>query len=104
MMNYCCKTHKWVSAGQFRKRLLCLALSFIIYHSSFMIIPAQAQSVLAQGAWVKIGVTESGVYRLSQAQLIQLNPGFATADPKRLRLYGNGGAVLPQPNDIPRPD
>ncbi|WP_381504478.1 type IX secretion system sortase PorU [Spirosoma flavum] len=62
-----------------------------------------AQSVLKAGLWVKIGVTQSGAYRISQAQLAQLNPAFATADPRRLRLYGNGGAVLPQPNAIPRP-
>lgn len=63
---------------------------------------ALAQSVLRTGVWVKIGVTQSGVYRLSQSQLVQLNPVFATADPKRLRLYGNGGGMLPQPNDRPR--
>ncbi len=102
-MNYCCKIRKGVRAGLVRTRLLCLAFLCIIYHSSFNITPAKAQSVLAQGSWVKIGVTESGVYRLTQAQLIQLDPAFATADPKRLQLYGNGGAVLPQPNDIPRP-
>ncbi|GAB3784997.1 type IX secretion system sortase PorU [Spirosoma horti] len=54
------------------------------------------------GLWVKIGVTQSGIYRLSQSQLIQLNPAFATADPRRLHLYGNGGAMLPQPNAQPR--
>ena len=102
-MNYWCKIHKRVSAERFGKQLLCLAFLYIIGHSSFITTPIKAQSVLAQGSWVKIGVTESGVYRLSQAQLIQLNPAFAMADPKRLRLYGNGGAVLPQPNGTPRP-
>ncbi len=104
MMNYHYKIHERVSAGRFGKTLLCLVFLFITHHSSFIIIPAKAQSVLAQGTWVKIGVTESGVYRLTQTQLAQLNPGFATADPKRLRLYGNGGALLPQPNDTRRPD
>ncbi|WP_461136284.1 type IX secretion system sortase PorU [Spirosoma lituiforme] len=63
---------------------------------------APAQSVLRTGLWVKIGVTQSGVHRLSQSQLTQLNPAFATADPRRLRLYGNGGGMLPQPNARPR--
>ena len=100
MMNNKGKIDEWINAGWLRKRLL--AFLFIIL--SFIIIPVNAQSVLREGTWVKIGVTESGVYRLSQAQLVQLNPGFATADPKRLRLYGNGGAVLPQPNATPRPN
>ena len=75
--------------------LACLLIGIV--HSEM-----RAQSVLRTGLWVKIGVTESGVYRLSQSQLAQLNPAFATADPRRLRLYGNGGAMLPQPNSLPR--
>ena len=80
------------------------AYLFII-HCSLCIIHSNtlAQSVLRTGLWVKIGVTESGVYRLTQAQLAQFNPAFATADPRRLRLYGNGGAALAQSNAIVRP-
>ncbi|WP_460968614.1 type IX secretion system sortase PorU [Spirosoma migulaei] len=77
---------------------------FIIHCSLFIVhYNTYAQSVLREGTWVKIGVTESGVYRLNQAQLVKLNSAFATADPRNLRLYGNGGAVLPQPNATPRP-
>jgi hypothetical protein len=65
-------------------------------------LPSLAQSVLQQGIWLKIGVTQSGVYRLDQATLSRLNPAFATADPRRIRLYGNGGAALPQLNAAPR--
>ncbi len=64
--------------------------------------PAAAQSVLQTGNWVKIGVTASGVYRLDQSQLVQLNPAFASANPQQLRLYGNGGARLPQSNAVAR--
>ena len=59
--------------------------------------------MLQQGIWVKIGVTQSGVYRLDQATLTRLSPAFAAADPRQIRLYGNGGAALPQPNATPRP-
>lgn len=61
-----------------------------------------AESVLKQGLWVKIGVTQDGVYRLDQATLAGINPAFVQADPRLLRLYGNGGAMLPQPNATPR--
>lgn len=61
-----------------------------------------AQSVLREGIWLKIGVTQSGVYRLDQATLARINPAFARADPRRLRLYGNGGAPLPQANAATR--
>ncbi|GAB4000423.1 type IX secretion system sortase PorU [Spirosoma daeguense] len=61
-----------------------------------------AQSVLKEGVWIKIGVTTSGVYKLDQAQLVRLNPAFANADPRKIRLYGNGGAMLPQSNSTAR--
>lgn len=61
------------------------------------------QSVLKSGTWVKIGVTQAGVYRLDYATLTRANPAFASADPRLFRLYGNGGAPLPQPNAQPRP-
>ena len=83
-------------------RLWCPSLLIVCYLLS-IIHPAQAQSVLHQGIWVKIGVTQSGVYRLDQPTLTRLNPAFATADPRRIRFYGNGGAALPQPNATPRP-
>ncbi len=83
---------------------LGLAVGFIFFLSLFAVHHTTlAQSVLKTGLWVKIGVTQSGVYRLNQSQLAQLNPAFATADPRRLRLYGNGGAALPQPNASTRP-
>ncbi|MBO0934088.1 type IX secretion system sortase PorU [Fibrella aquatilis] len=60
-------------------------------------------SVLQTGVWVKIGVTGTGIIRLDQALLTRVNGAFATADPRLFRLYGNGGAPLPQPNATPRP-
>ena len=60
-------------------------------------------SVLQRGTWLKIGVTQTGVTRLDHATLTKANPAFASADPRQFRLFGNGGAVLPQPNAAPRP-
>ena len=76
---------------------------FIIHYLSLISHSAQAQSALQRGIWVKIGVTQSGVYRLDQLTLVRLNPAFATADPRRIQFYGNGGSALPQPNATPRP-
>ncbi|GAB3502851.1 type IX secretion system sortase PorU [Spirosoma knui] len=87
-----------IPSGQKALWLFALICYSFLTHS-----PLNAQSVLKEGVWVKIGVTTSGVYRIDQAQLIRLHPAFATADPRRLRLYGNGGAVLPQLNAVQRP-
>lgn len=44
-------------------------------------------SVLAQGRWIKIGVKEEGVYRLTRSALTRM--GFS--HPDNVRLYGYGG-------------
>lgn len=82
------------------KRTVLLIFHFLLF---IVHLQTQAQSVLKTGVWIKIGVTESGVYKLDQAQLARINPAFATADPRQLRLYGNGGRILPQSNAISRP-
>lgn len=46
-------------------------------------------SVLATGTWVKIGITDDGVYRLTNSALKRM--GFS--DISRVKLYGYGGHV-----------
>ncbi|UFH56205.1 type IX secretion system sortase PorU [Spirosoma sp. KNUC1025] len=93
------------NGGQLAKVFWIKRTAFFIIHCVFFVVQNQAiaQSVLKTGNWVKIGVTASGVYLLDQARLAQLNPAFAAADPRLLRLYGNGGAPLAQANATPRP-
>ena len=45
------------------------------------------QSKLATGKWVKISIPETGVYELTDAELLEM--GFS--DPANVRLYGAGG-------------
>jgi hypothetical protein len=59
-------------------------------------------SVLARGDWYKIGVVQSGLHRLDATFLRGLGLNPARLNPAHLRLYGNGGAMLPQRNDAPR--
>ena len=49
------------------------------------------KSVLSEGKWVKIRVSESGVCRMSFSQLQQ-----AGLNPQQLRVFGYGGAMLAQ--------
>ena len=57
-----------------------------------------SNSVLAQGEWFKIGVTEDGVYKLSYTFLENLGLDMSTVLPQNIRLYGNGGGMLPEFN------
>ncbi|EMR04556.1 type IX secretion system sortase PorU [Cesiribacter andamanensis] len=64
---------------------------------------AQQQSILAEGSWYRLGVTESGVYRLSTTYLRQHGILPEGADPRLLQIRGWGGGMLPEPIASPRP-
>lgn len=59
-------------------------------------------SVLREGPWLKIGVVRDGVYRLDPASLRKAGWNTGQINPAFLRLYGNGGALLPQNLSVPR--
>jgi hypothetical protein len=60
-------------------------------------------SVLRSGSWFKIGIVQSGIYKISRSMLaaMGMNMGF---DPRNIRLYGNGGQQLPERNSDYYPD
>ena len=57
-------------------------------------------SVLDTGRWVRISVKESGVHKITNAELRRM--GFN--DPSRVRLFGYGGRILPEKNLHNLPD
>ncbi|ESU27392.1 hypothetical protein FLJC2902T_20970 [Flavobacterium limnosediminis JC2902] len=59
-------------------------------------------SVLASGDWYRFYIEKSGIYKLSKSFLQQL--GFDTnVDPRRIKIYGNGGRMVPLLNSDPYP-
>lgn len=73
--------------------------TYIIF-SLLLAIPkfGDAQSVLSSGSWYKIGIVESGVYKIDKAFLESLNINTNQIDPQTLKIYGHGGGMLPQEN------
>ena len=64
----------------------------------------QAQSsVLTKGVWYKIATTQTGVHKINAAFLKKAGIDVSKINPQNIRLYGNGGALLPQANNQPRP-
>ena len=55
-------------------------------------------SVLANGTWYKFAVDRTGIFKLNSSFLQQLGIDVSTLDPRNIRIYGNGGAMLPQLN------
>src|SRR5215831_10208061 len=64
----------------------------------------KANSVLATGNWYKIAVKEAGIYKLDIPFLSSLGINANNLPSGSIRLYGNGGGMLPEANSIFRPD
>ncbi|MCX6271307.1 MAG: hypothetical protein NTU44_08850 [Bacteroidetes bacterium] len=61
-------------------------------------------SVLSQGTWYKIGVKYTGIYKLTYTDLQSMGIDPASVNPKNIRIFGNGGAMLPEANSAFRYD
>lgn len=74
-----------------RTALSCLAVLVSI-------ISYAQKSVLSEGQWFKLAVTESGIYRVDADLLSKMGVNIGAIRPAGIRIYGNGGAMLPQSN------
>ena len=63
-----------------------------------------SQSKLAAGNWYKIAVTEERVFKMSRRFLGDLGMDVENIDPRKIKIYGYGGGMLPEANSAPRPD
>jgi hypothetical protein len=53
-------------------------------------------SVLESGSWFKVKVTKDGIYKISYQELANMGMNVASINPKNIRVYGNGGGMLPE--------
>jgi hypothetical protein len=60
-------------------------------------------SVLNQGTWYKIGLTQTGMYKIDAAYLRNAGINLANLNPQHIRVYGNSPGMLPQANNAARP-
>ncbi len=61
-------------------------------------------SVLSTGTWYKFSVDTTGVFKIDKVFLQKLGINTGNLDPKKIRIYGNGGHLLPQLNKEHRYD
>jgi hypothetical protein len=81
-----------------KKFLLILAL-----HGIMCVVSAQKQyakeSILSNGQWVKISVDKTGIYKIDVSMMQSM--GFiGKINSEGIRLFGNGGEVLPESNKM----
>ena len=71
-----------------------------------LFVSAEAQrawrnnSVLASGDWYKLSIKQPGVYRINIAFLQSLGVNTANLASGSVRLFGNGGQMLPEDNAV----
>lgn len=61
-------------------------------------------SVLSSGIWYKIRVNKSGIFKIDYNFLNSIGVNPNSIDPREIKIYGNGGGMLPQDNSIARYD
>lgn len=61
-------------------------------------------SVLNTGEWYKVKIQQSGIYKITYADLESYGINPAGIDPRFISIYGNAGGMLPEANDEFRHD
>lgn len=61
-------------------------------------------SELANGKWVRFEAPTEGIYRITRSQFASWGFDPASTDPKTIKIFNNGGYVLPESNSANYPD
>ncbi len=64
----------------------------------------KTSSVLATGEWFKISIKDPGIYKIDVQFLNSLGVNTQNLSSASIRLFGNGGQMLPESNAISRAD
>lgn len=86
--------------------LKCLLLFLIMNlpHDEMYAQNYADDSVLKNGTWYKIAVTEEGVYKITYDNLIEYGINVHNINPKNISLFGNEAGLLPEDNTKPNYD
>ncbi len=57
------------------------------------------RSVLANGNWYKFSTQVNGIYKITYQDLVSMGLDPTGIDPRNIRIYGNGGGMLPESSD-----
>jgi len=72
---------------------------FIDAQEDAVLLTYAENSVLANGHWVKMGITETGIYRIGYNDLKAMGFNPDVIDPRNIGIFGNGGRMLPEQNN-----
>ncbi|WP_445737652.1 type IX secretion system sortase PorU [Mariniflexile sp.] len=66
-------------------------------------VKAISNSVLNTGEWYRFYVDTTGVFKLSKSFLQRLGVKVNSLDPRTIKVYGNGGRMIPYSNSVAYP-
>lgn len=55
-------------------------------------------SVLADGNWYKLRISNTGIYKIASSDLTSIGISSNGLDPRKIKIYGNAGGTLPEAN------
>jgi len=55
-------------------------------------------SVLNAGTWYKLSISATGMYQITYSDLVSMGVDVGNIDPRNIRIFHNGGGVLPKLN------
>ncbi len=87
-----------------RSFLYCLAILFFLPGKPIAQRIYHTNSVLNSGNWYKIAVKDPGVYKIDIPFLNRMGINTNNLASNSIRLYGNGGQMLPEANALSRID
>lgn len=61
-------------------------------------------SAMSSGAWYRIAISSSGIYRIDHAFLNANGINTSGLNPNHIHIFGNAMGMLPENNNNPRPD
>jgi hypothetical protein len=67
-------------------------------------ITSVTTSELASGTWYKIGIAQTGFYKIDHTFLTSLGLSPGSINPANIRVFGNGGRMLPEANSVAHSD
>lgn len=82
------------------KRVISFEVDYTYSSHPKSLNKAIVNSVLATGNWYRFKVEKTGVYRIDRSFLNSLGMNVNNIDPRKLKIYGNGGQMLPYLNNL----
>lgn len=67
--------------------------------SAYGVINSTSNSVLSSGNWFRFSVPKNGVYKITRGFLKNLGMNVSSIDPRKLKIHGHGGGMLPLQNN-----